>query len=105
MGVKVFWTDFSKQQLNSIFTYYIDNATLRVAKQLVSGIVKETQQLSAHYEIGQKEELLLERKEDFRYLVFKKYKIIYWFNDVQNRVEVVDVFDTRQYPEKIKRKK
>ena len=56
-------------------------------------------------EIGQKEELLLDRKENFRYLVFKKYKIIYWFNKDKNRIEISDVFDARQNPIKIKRQK
>jgi len=61
--------------------------------------------LNFQIEIGQKEELLIERKEEFRYLVFKNYKIIYWFNIVKNRVEITDVFDARQNPIKLKRQK
>jgi hypothetical protein len=52
--------------------------------------------------IGQIEELLIDREQSFRYLVHKNYKIIYWINLIKNRIEIVDVFDTRQNPEKIK---
>ena len=55
--------------------------------------------------IGQEEELLEEDPKDFRYLVYKSYKIIYLVNWNENRIEVFDVFDTRQNPIKIKRGK
>ena len=45
--------------------------------------------------------LLKERIQNFRYLIFKNYKIIYWFNKEKNWIEIVDVFDTRQNPPKI----
>ena len=40
-----------------------------------------------------------------RYLVYKNYKVIYWINEKENRIEINDVFDTRQNPTKIKRTK
>lgn len=55
--------------------------------------------------MGQKEVVLLDRKEEFRYLIFKNYKIIYWINKNKNRVEITDVFDARQNPLKLKRQK
>jgi plasmid stabilization system protein ParE len=56
-------------------------------------------------DIGQIEELLTDRIQNFRYLVHKNYKIIYWINIEQSRIEIVDVFDTRQNPVKVKRVK
>ena len=38
------------------------------------------EKLKLQHEIGQKEELLKERVEKFRYLVVKNYKVIYWIN-------------------------
>ena len=35
----------------------------------------------------------------------QNYKIIYWINEEKNRIEIVDIFDTRQNPLKIKREK
>lgn len=56
-------------------------------------------------EIGQVKELLKGVSHEFRYLVHQSYKIIYWINWEQNEVEIVDVFHTKQYPEKMKRTK
>ncbi|AWK07134.1 type II toxin-antitoxin system RelE/ParE family toxin [Flavobacterium crocinum] len=105
MALKIFWTDFAKAELKSIFDYYKKTASLNVAKNLVVGITKETLKLETQSEIGQKEELLLNYSREIRYLIFKNYKIIYWINFEKNAVEVLDVFDTRQNPVNIKRTK
>ena len=78
---------------------------LRVAKNLVNGIYNETLKLKIQSRIGQEEEFLKNRKQEFRYLVYKNYKVIYWINERENRIEINDVFDTRQNPTKIKRTK
>jgi plasmid stabilization system protein ParE len=66
-------------------------------------IIDQTINLGKNPNIGQKEELLLNRPENFRYLVYKNYKIIYWVNSIKNRIDIVNVFDTRQNPEKIEK--
>ena len=53
--------------------------------------------------IGQKEDLLSDRIQEFRYIVFKNYKIIYWIDEVNKKILVSHVFDTRQNPDKINR--
>lgn len=105
MGLEIYWTDFSKKELKNIFDYYKEEASLNVARNLVLGITKEAAKLKKHPTIGQEEELLDKDSRDFRYLVFKSYKIIYWVNLEKNRIEVFDIFDTRQNPTKIKRTK
>jgi plasmid stabilization system protein ParE len=105
MELEVYWTDFSKKELKNIFDYYKENASLNVAKNLVVGITKETAKLKKQPNIGQEEELLEKDSRDFRYLVYKSYKIIYLVNLKENRIEVFDVFDTRQNPMKITRGK
>ena len=105
MEIKINWTDFSKKELQNIFSYYKENLSLRVAENLVLGITKETIRLKKQPNIGQIEELLKNRNQEFRYLVYKNYKIIYWINHEKNRIEISDVFDTRQNPTKIKRGK
>ncbi|WP_294287753.1 type II toxin-antitoxin system RelE/ParE family toxin [uncultured Chryseobacterium sp.] len=101
MAIKVFWTNFAKEQLSNIFDYYKTKANQRTARDLVTGIVEKTKTLEFQKEAGQKEELLLSRKENFRYLIYKNYKIIYWFNTEKNRIEINDIFDTRQNPVKM----
>ena len=103
MELKLFWTDFSQKELKKIYEFYREKAGIRIAKKLVDGIYNESLKLKKQQKIGQVEDLLERRKETFRYLVYKNYKIIYWINDKENRVEINDVFDTRQNPIKIER--
>lgn len=105
MGLKIYWTEFSEKELQNIFEYYRKRAGSRVAKQLIDGIYNETQKLKKQPKIGQIEELLKNRGQEFRYLVFKNYKIIYWINTQENWIEIYDVFDSRQNPIKITRTK
>ena len=98
MAIKIYWTDFSKTELQKIFSYYNKNATLKVARKMILGIENKTTILKTHPNIGHKEELLKDRKVEFRYLIFKNYKIIYWFNFEKNWIVISDVFDTRQNP-------
>lgn len=105
MELKIYWTEFSEKELRKIFEYYRKRASYRIAKKLVDGIYNETLKLKKQPTIGQAEELLKERKQEFRHLVFKSYKIIYWINSQENRIEINDVFDARQNPIKIQRTK
>lgn len=103
MELNLFWTDFSQKELEKIYEYYREKAGVRVAKNLVNGIYNEALKLKIQPRIGQEEEFLKNRKQEFRYLVYKNYKVIYWINEEENRIEINDVFDTRQNPLKIKR--
>src|SRR5690554_3469287 len=103
MGLIVHWTDSAKSGLKSIFDYHKEKASLKIAKQIVKQIAEKADALSNFPGIGAIEELLKERPQNFKYVVSTNYKIIYWINKDKNRIEVVDVFDTRQNPEKIKR--
>jgi len=105
MELKIFWTDFAKAELNKIYKYLKENASLEIAKNENKKIVQSTLRLSKQPEIGQIEPMLIERKMEFKYLLHQKYKIIYWVNFKQNRIEIMDVFETYQQPKKIKRTK
>ncbi|KAB1069831.1 type II toxin-antitoxin system RelE/ParE family toxin [Tamlana haliotis] len=102
MELKLFWTDFSQNELEKIYEYYREKAGTHIAKKLVNGIYNETLKLRRQPEIGQFEDLLNNRIQEFRYLVYKNYKVIYWINYEKNRIEINDVFDTRQNPVKMK---
>ena len=105
MELDIFWTEFAKNELEIIYKYYREKAGIVISKKLVKGIYNETLTLKNQPEIGQIEELLKNRKEEFRYLIYKNYKLIYWINSKENQIEISDVFDTRQSPPKIKRTK
>jgi len=105
MALKIYWSQLAEEKLEDIFEYYKTKASLRTARNLITGIVKHTLSLSNNPFIGQKEELLLNRKQGFRYLVYKNYKIIYWLNEAKSRIEIANVFDTRQNPQKLQKTK
>ena len=77
MELKIYWTAFAEKQLEEIFQYHQEKASYRIAKELVNGIYNETLTLRHQPQIGQVEELLKDRKQEYRYLVYKNYKIIY----------------------------
>jgi len=101
MEVSLFWTEVSIGQLKDIFDYYSSVASPSVATKLVTGIISHAESLRTNQNIGQAEELLRKRKNKYRYLIFKSYKIVYWSGD--NVIYISAVFDTRQNPGKLKK--
>lgn len=105
MELEVYWLELAENKLKDIFIYYSIKVSKSVADELINGIVDSTIGIEKQPEIGQVESFLEHRKQEFRYLVFKNYKIIYWVNYDFMRIEIANVFDTRQNPEKIKETK
>ncbi|MGB5983189.1 MAG: type II toxin-antitoxin system RelE/ParE family toxin [Nonlabens sp.] len=105
MELKVFWLQFAQDKLEDIYDYYKLKAGKKTANKIVNGIVKATVALTKQPEIGQVELSLSHRKIEYRYLVYTNYKIVYWINLASSRVEISNVFDTRQDPIKIRSSK
>lgn len=101
MELEVYWLELAESKLEDIYGYYSIKASKRVAEKLINGIVDTTIGIEKQPEIGQVEISLKNRKQEFRYLVFKNYKIVYWINYDFKRIEIANIFDTRQDPEKI----
>ena len=101
MELEVYWLELAESKLEDIYSYYSVKVSERVAKKLINGIVDSTIGIEKQPEIGQIEISLKHRKQEFRYLVFKNYKIVYWINYNFKRIEIINVFDTRQDPQKI----
>ena len=105
MELRLNWTEYAKNELLKIFLYHKNNSNLKIAKNRVEDISKHVLILEKQPFIGQKEELLIGRKEEFRYFLYANYKIIYYVDLEINLVEIVDIFNCRQEPLKIKRTK
>ncbi|MEA3317301.1 MAG: type II toxin-antitoxin system RelE/ParE family toxin [Bacteroidota bacterium] len=101
MEVKVLWTETALNNLEDIFEYYKYKASVSVAKKIVNELVRTSLKIQNSPKIGRKEELLINRKFEYRFLISGKYKIIYWIED--NYIKISTVFDCRQNPEKIKK--
>lgn len=102
MGLTVYWTWFAESKLEEIFDYYEAKASPQTAQKLVLELIEATLALEQTPRMGQKEELLADRPEDFRYLVCNNYKLIYWIDDLHERVVIAHVFDCRQNPTTMK---
>jgi plasmid stabilization system protein ParE len=74
---EIIWSDHAENELDKIFEYYSEFANIRVAKNIIQKIVEEPNKLLSNPEISQREELLLDRENEYRYLVCENYKIIY----------------------------
>ena len=100
--MKVFWTKFALDSLFDIYKYYKNNVRVNIACNIRDSILSSTNQLEKHSLSGQNEEFLIDLDEGHRYIIRGNYKIIY---KIQNqKVYVTDVFDTRQSPDKIKKR-
>lgn len=105
LKLKLNWTLFARGELYKIFQYYKSKSSLKTAISTVEEISKQVLKLEKFPFIGQKKELLADSKQDFRYLLYSNHKIVYYVNLELNLVEIVDIFDCRQEPLKIKRTK
>lgn len=103
MGFKILWSQFAESQLQEIYHYYENKVSSRVAVKLIKGIINEPIKLLTAPYIGQSESLLSERKIQYRYLIFKNFKLIYSVDEEAQFIKIVDVFDTRRNPTIVKR--
>ena len=103
MRYQIIWSHFAITELDAIFSYYEENANRKVAQRLVEGIFSETKRLASYPETGAFENRIASDKRKYRRIIHNNYKIIYWINVDQNRVEISDIFDARQNPIKMSR--
>ncbi len=99
MDLTIIWLDTAVHKLEAIFDFYKITANVTIAEKIVSSIVDATLILSKQPNIGQVEPLLKNRKNQYRYLVFENFKIIYWVD--KPYVNIATVFDCRQNPIKL----
>ena len=98
---KILWTDFAINQLKDIFDYHLIKASTNIAQRLVQKIIDATIILENNPKSGRTEDLLADRPQEFRFIIVKNYKIIYWIDYEFSIINISMVFDTRQNPKKI----
>ena len=99
--MKVYWTRFALNSLREIYDYYKLNASVSIARNIKDSILLSTHQLELQPFSGSTEISLQQLNEGHRYLLRGNYKIIY--KVLEQKIFIVDVFDTRQNPTKIYR--
>lgn len=98
--MRVVWSAWALQQLDEIHAWYTAEASPTVADGIVSEILAVTSLLE-HFPFGGQVEPWLEHQgQGHRRVVVGNYKVVY--RVVVEEVRVVDVFDARQDPGKMK---
>jgi len=98
--MKVKFSIQAKNRLDSIYQYYVDTGLRKVGRTNRSKIISRTFILREYPFSGPVDEYAKSLGLDCRYLVEGDYKVIY---SVQiDEVRILDIFDTRQDPEKMK---
>lgn len=105
MELAIFWSKIAEEKLLLIFEYYKKKASSKIAQKVINKILIKTEILLQRPKAGAIEPLLLDRTQEFRYLVCNNYKILYYINSISRRIIIANVFDTRQNPIKIKETK
>lgn len=103
MQFQIIWSEFAESQLDVIFEYHTYRAGETVALKLLRGIINAPQKLMKSPFIGKVEEMLSGRKTQYRFIIFKNYKLIYSVDEEMMFIKIADVFDVRQNPIKLKR--
>lgn len=98
MKYVVVWSAFSQEKLDEIFEYHKFKVSYKVAKQIITELIKGANILETNPFAGPIELLLANRKEKYYYLVCGNYKVIYSVDSTNKQVKIADVFDTRQNP-------
>lgn len=76
MGLEIYWLQLAEDKLKDIYSYYRTIAGRRIAQNLINGIIETTIDLDKQPKVGQIESSLSNRTQEFRYLIFKNYKIV-----------------------------
>lgn len=97
--MEVNWTEFAIQNLKAIFDYYSKKASKKIAHQIRKRILDSTRQLENYPNSGQQELNLEKLNLKHRYVIAGNYKVIYRIEE--KHVIVIDIFDTRQDPDKM----
>ena len=97
---KVVVTHFALHQIKYIYDYYCFHASVKVAKKLTAEIIFTIKSLKQKEVEWQEDEFLVGLNRNHKRLICGNYKIIYYYNAIEDLVYVTDVFDSRQDPSK-----
>ncbi len=96
--MRIVWTLPAKFYLKEILAYHKEVAGAKVSKKIKEALLSAPKQLINFQELGSIEEF---EPYEYRSIITGHYKIIYRI--VMSNIYIIDVFDTRQNPEKVKR--
>ena len=69
MSFKIIWSDFEECQLDKIYEYYIENVSIKVARNNLHSILNSPYKLIKKVEIFQIKYFLLDTEVKYRYVI------------------------------------
>jgi toxin ParE1/3/4 len=105
MSSNIIWSEFASSELGEIYKYHLSIAGKKIAQQIVKEILADVRRLSTNTKIGAVESQITSSLTNYRRIICNNYKIIYSIQELENRIEISDVFDVRQNPIKMSRNK
>lgn len=94
MELDVYWTRIAVNKLFAIMEHYRSIEGTMVASALFDGLLDETLALENDPYLGEPEPALSDRPQNFRYLLHKNFRILYWINEEKGRIDVATIFET-----------
>lgn len=99
MAYRIAWTNEARIQRKEIMTYGRIQFGAIVARKFRESLKAQSLLLMDNPNLGKAEPLLVNCTKEYRSLVVHKhYKLIYFINELNKTVYVVDVWDTRREP-------
>jgi plasmid stabilization system protein ParE len=96
------WTETAEEDLDQIYRFY-KRESLRTAKNITAAIQKGAKRLEIFPRMAPIESSLSEFTRVYRSLtVMRLFKIVYFVDESKGEVVVVDIWDCRQDPGKLK---
>jgi plasmid stabilization system protein ParE len=94
----------------NILPYIFENFSLERAIEIDGNILQTAGTLSKKPGRGRKEKYLKEAREEFKFILHKEtkhfeIKIIYYINESEQTVNIIDFFPTKMDPQKISKNK
>lgn len=96
--MKIILSDFATNKLRNIYSYHANHVSVSKAKEVKDTIIAAIKQLINFPYLGQRESMMYSRFER-RYLLVYDYKILY--EVTEDSVVVLDIFHTKQSPQKM----
>lgn len=91
---KIIWTDSSKESLNEIWEFYAEKSEI-AADNVLYDIFETIETI--HFNLQYQQEIIL--GEEYRRALSLHFKIVY--KVIGRQIAVLDVFDSRQDPNKL----
>ena len=101
--MKVIWKEPARRRLDDLYEF-IAGGNPRAAAKIYNDIVDETALLSEFPQMAAVEPLLGRMDKIFRSLVVARaYKVVYYIDEAANEIAVIEVWDCRQDPSKLRK--